>query len=238
MSLKTHVAAWENTALHNEALHAAFTENVDATLWLKAHRDYIEANQHGFGDRAFHHLYKLLVDEMPPVFSFLEIGVFKGQVTSLVSLCAKQCGKEALVFGVTTLTNTEDVRCKYPEGDYAAWIKQVHDQFGVEQPELIVGKSSYPSVVKAVTVHDYDLVLIDGGHDLADVVFDIETYAPCVKVGGYLLMDDASITRLNVGSLWPGLEDVAQAVKDTLDKDERFKFQLCVGHLNLFRRVK
>jgi hypothetical protein len=50
-------------------------------------------------------------------------------------------------------------------------------------------------------------------------------------------MDDASIGRLNIGNLWPGLEEVAQAVKDHLDNDPRFKFLLCVGHLNVFQRI-
>ncbi len=231
---QSRVDAWKNEHMHNEALHAAFAENVDALPWLRAHRDFIESAQFGFGDRPFHWLYWLLVQQMPQDFAFLEVGVFKGQVTSLIALCAKQCAKNAVVFGVTTLKNTPDVRCRYPDGDYAKWIAEIHNKFEVPQPLLIVGRSDDPKVIQAVQLRSYDLVLIDGSHDYLDVVHDIENYAKCVKMGCFLLMDDASINRLNVGTCWSGLEDVAQAVKDTLDKDERFKFLMAVGHLNVF----
>lgn len=229
---------WRNTDDYNVGFHSELTLLVNKDPVLKAHRDFVESAQFGFGDRAFHWLYWLLVQQMPQDFTFLEVGVFKGQVLSLVALCAKQCAKNATVFGVTTLQPTCDVRCKYPAGDYASWIAEIHNKFSVPQPLLIVGRSDDPKVIQAVQLRSYDLVLIDAGHDYKDVVNDIGNYAGCVKVGGILLMDDSSIGRLNIGSLWPGLEDVAQAVKDTLDKDERFKFLMCCGHLNVFERAK
>jgi hypothetical protein len=237
--LQAFVDLWRNEDAYNNDFHARCTKMVDESKLLKEHRDWIEANQFGFGDRAFHCIWLALMAQMPPDFSFLEIGVFKGQVLSLVGLIAKTMEKKAHIYGVTTLTNTEDVRCRYPAGDYKGWINQIHEHFQVQKPILIVGKSSNPTVVEQCTgFAPYDLVYVDGSHDYPDVVFDIKTYAPMTKAGGFLVMDDASINRLNVGSCWSGLEDVAQAVKDHLDNDPRFKFLLACGHLNLFQRVK
>ena len=238
--LQAYVDAWRNEDAYNNHFHAEMTARTNETPYLKAHRDWIEGNQHGFGDRAFHYCWKMLVDAMPQEFSFLEIGVFKGQVLSLVGLVARECGKTANIYGATTLTNTEDMRCRYPQGDYEMWIYQIFDVFKVsmERVHLIEGRSDAPKVIEEVRKREYDCAYIDGGHDLADVVSDIHNYAPQVKVGGFFVMDDSSIGRLNVGSAWPGLEDVAQAVKEHLDTDERFRFMLAVGHLNVFYRVK
>lgn len=230
--------SWKNEDDWNNGFHKALTERVAGDPILSQHREWVKANQFGFGDDPFHAVWHELVRSMPNDFAFLEIGVFKGQTISLVALCAKVMGKNATVFGVTTLSNTEDVRCRYPAGDYAAWIKQIHDQFQVPQPELIVGKSNDPKVIQAVQVHDYDLIYIDAGHDYRDVVSDIQNYAGHVRPDGFLIMDDSSINRLKVGSCWPGLEDVAKAVADHLDKDERFKFLFACGHLNVFQKVK
>lgn len=237
--LKAFTDLWRNDDAYNNEFHARCTKMVDESAPLKEHRDWIEQNQFGFGDRAFHCIWMVLIDQMPSAFSFLEIGVFKGQTISLVALLAKVIEKKATIYGVTTLSNTPDVRCRYPDGDYAGWIRQIHERFQVQQPILIVGKSNVPAVAhKCAGFAPYDLCYVDASHDYQDVVFDIKTYAPMVKVGGILVMDDASIGRLKVGSCWPGLEDVAKAVKDHLDNDPRFRFLFCVGHLNVFLRVK
>ena len=232
-----YVEKWRNEDAYNNWFHTHLGILTDSDSLLKRHRDWVEEHQFGFGDRPFHSVWRLLVDQMPQSFSFLEIGVFKGQALSLVGLLAKSMKKQAFVFGVTTLTNTEDVRCKYPTGPYLDWINEIHNAFEVSQPCLIVGKSNEAGVLEKVA-GPYDMVYIDGGHDYADVVADIKNYAPKTKVGGFLIMDDASINRINIGNCWPGLEDVAQAVKDYLDNDERFKLLFACGHLNVFHRVK
>jgi hypothetical protein len=232
------VSGWRNDDAYNNAFHQELTQAVNERPHLKEHRDWVEANQFGFGDRPFHRVWEGIVETMPVEFAFLEVGVFKGQITSLVQLLAKLQNKVAVVFGVTTLTNTEDTRCKYPPGDYMAWINQIHNQFKVIPPELIVGKSTSPDVIEQVTSLVYHIVYIDAGHDYADVCSDITNYAPCVRVGGLLVMDDASINRLKIGNCWPGLEDVSKAVADLLDKDDRFKFLFCCGHINIFQRIK
>lgn len=239
--LQHYVDAWKNESAYNEAFHAELTAKVNGNLTLNAHRSWVEWHQHGFGDRPFHYIWKMLVDSVPDSFSFLEIGVFKGQVLSLVELLAKESNKQVLVCGVTTLSPTPDTICKYPDGDYFEWIREIYTAFGIvsKPPKLFIGKSDDEYLVSLVKPNQpFDAVYIDAGHDYSDVCADIHNYAPMVKPGGFLIMDDASIGRLNIGCLWPGFTDVAKAVSELLDKDERYKFLLACGHINLFQRVK
>ena len=58
-SLAAHVSRYRNTAEHNDRLHADFTRLTDTVPSLKAHRDWVEKRQWGFGDRAVHYLWRL-----------------------------------------------------------------------------------------------------------------------------------------------------------------------------------
>lgn len=239
MNFEMAVKEWKNEDKYNDDFHAACTVMVNATPRLREHRDWVEQHQHGFGDRAFHWIWHLLVGQMPETFRFLEVGVFKGQVLSLINLLTKIERRNADIYGVTTLANTEDTRCKYPEGDYIEWIKEIHKAFDLclIPLHLIVGRSSEPHVVEQARMRDYHIVYLDGGHDAPDVRQDIINYGPMVKVGGFLVVDDASIGRLRVGGCWPGLEDVAQAVADLIDKNPHYKFLFACGHLNVFQKL-
>src|SRR4051812_14785187 len=81
-----HCTVWET-----------FTANVNALPYLKAHRDYIEKHQYGYGDRPYHWMWKVVVDALPKSFSMLEIGVFQGQTLSLAALIAKHSDKQAKI---------------------------------------------------------------------------------------------------------------------------------------------
>ena len=52
---------------------------------LRDHRFFFATNGRGFGEDAFHVLWWMLLQELRPK-TFLEIGVYRGQVLSLVSL--------------------------------------------------------------------------------------------------------------------------------------------------------
>lgn len=102
--LQDWVRAYRNEAGSNERIHAEFTRRTDAVAWLKAHRDTIEARKWGHGDRAFHHLWFLLLQDLATrgrPLRLLEIGVFKGQVVSLWGVLANKLGVEARITGVS-----------------------------------------------------------------------------------------------------------------------------------------
>src|SRR5947208_1630471 len=52
-TLADYVTDYQNTAEHNDRLYQQFREMTDSIDWLKAHRDAIEANHWGMGDRAY-----------------------------------------------------------------------------------------------------------------------------------------------------------------------------------------
>ena len=92
-NLADHVARYENTAAGNDQVHAAFTQWTDANPLPKRHRDWVEANDWGYGDRAFHYLWWLIVNDLGKRFEApngLEIGVFMGQTISLWALIAHE----------------------------------------------------------------------------------------------------------------------------------------------------
>lgn len=233
---KSAVDEWRNENDYNNRFHADLATKVNGDSGLKAHRDWVEFNQYGFGDRPFHYVWKMLVDQMPHDFSFLEIGVFKGQVLSLVALLAQREKKDAAIFGITTLTNTPDKRCSYPIGDYLNWIMSIYSKFGLPwETTLWDGESNEPDVVAEATARIFDIVYIDGGHDYETIAHDLKTYGPRTKPEGFLVIDDSS-NLLNIGSCWPGLEEVSQAVRDILEPDTRFRHLFACGHLRVFQR--
>ena len=89
------VTSYENSAQGNDSLWEEFTHNTDTIPWLKAHRDHVEANNLGFGDRAFHYHWYLILQHLHRLhpdrpLEALEIGVYKGQVISLWGLISKK----------------------------------------------------------------------------------------------------------------------------------------------------
>lgn len=104
-SFEEACAAYTNTAEGNDAAHALFTAAVRADPVLHEHRTHIETHQLGFGDPAFHYLWKLLVAHSGrhPSPHFLEIGVFKGQVLSLWALLAGQLQVRASLHAISPL---------------------------------------------------------------------------------------------------------------------------------------
>ncbi len=111
-SLQICIEEYENTARSNDEFHQAFTELTNKVSFLKEHRDYIEQHKLGFGDRAFHYMWYLLVKDFKERGSgirALEIGVYKGQVISLWSLLSQKLGVTADISAITPLEGTEPV---------------------------------------------------------------------------------------------------------------------------------
>ena len=77
------------------------------------HRTYIEENKLGFGEKPFHSLWNEIVKTQKKEFNFLEIGVYKGQILSLVKLLSDRYNKELQYVGVTPLNNTGDKFSSY-----------------------------------------------------------------------------------------------------------------------------
>ena len=132
---------------------------------------------------------------------------------------------------------------KYIRTDYLQRIKELHSKFALpfDEGQLVKGDSTSPEIVeKAGALGPFDIVYIDGCHEYDFVVKDIKTYGGMVKIGGYLVMDDAS-NRLHIPQgrlMFRGKEGVSRAVQDKIVGNPMWKEVLVVLHNRVFRRVR
>lgn len=228
-NLKEAVALWSDTPDAHKALNEAFTENVNANPKLKGYRDWIEEKIFGFGERSFLWMWKLIVDELPTDFNFLEIGVFRGQILGAIRMLAPK----AKVTGITPLTSEGG----HWESDYAADIALLHKTFKLKQPKIIKGLSTDAEVIEQAGKDMYDAIYIDGGHSYDVAKSDIYKYSSFVKVGGYLVIDDCANKYNLPEGYFKGIDEVSRAVDELLPNDY-YRELFSVVHNRVFQRIK
>jgi hypothetical protein len=212
----------------HKLINETFTEKVNANPKLKAYRDWIEEKAFGFGERSFLWMWKLLIDDIPAP-EFLEIGVFRGQILGLIRMLSPK----ASITGITPLDSTDG----HWESDYAADIKLLHSTFKLKQPRIIKGLSTDADVLGEAGKKLYDIVYIDGGHTYEVAHHDIYRYSSFVKIGGYLVIDDAGNKFNMPEGYFKGIEAVSKAV-DELLPNEFYEEVFNVVHNRVFRRIK
>lgn len=226
---------WKNSPAHNKKLNETFAAAVNADPTLKAHRDFVEQNVFGFGERSFQWLHKIIVDEMPVNFSFMEIGVFKGQILSLYKMLADVAGKSVTRYGVTPLSTAGGVW----ESDYKRDIEYIHNTFKLEKDyQLLVGLSTDPEIIKEAQNLSVDVLYIDGGHDYATVVSDIVNYIPIIKPGGYLVIDDCANDMSMPWGYFTGIKEVTDATGSIMNAHPDYEFMFNVVHNKVWRKLR
>lgn len=212
-TLDDFVASWCDKQAVHVALRDDFDLSVNQDPELKAHRDYIEAGAWGFGERSFHWLWKLIVDTMPTNFTFLEIGVHRGQVPSLIALLALRTNRKANIIGVSPYSGKDTG----PERDYRIDVTQLHEHFKQPVPTMVVGDSVALQIVEITReLGPFNIVYIDGSHATTDVTSDILNYAPMLVPDGILVMDD-SANRFDLPwGMFAGHQSVSVAVDSLL----------------------
>jgi hypothetical protein len=236
MTLIEYSKEWKDTPEYHKEIHDTFIGFVNDNPKLKEHRDFVEGHVMGFGERSFYWLHKLIVDEMPDKFKFLEIGVFKAQILSLYKILAEMSGKSVTRFGVSPMDSSGGVW----ESDYFADVARMHKQFNTKQDYTIYHGSSTDATIieKSVKTAPYDMLFIDGSHEYDDVVLDLVNYSPLVKSGGYLLIDDACNDMNEPFGFFQGIEPVTRAVLEweKTEIGQEFEFVFNVVHNRLYRR--
>ena len=236
MTLKEYSQHWVDTPEFHSLIHDTFIGLVSDNQKLKAHRDFVESNAFGFGERSFGWLFKLIVDEMPKNFSFLEIGVFRGASLSLIKLLANISDKMVKRYGVSPMDNSDG----HWDSDYFHDVYHIHWSFDLKPDYTIYhGSSTEERIIKkALNTAPYDILYIDGGHTREVVDSDLLHYPQMVKSGGYLIVDDCCNDMKMPWGFFQGIQPVTDAVLEWEQTDigKEFEFIFNVVHLKVYKR--
>jgi hypothetical protein len=248
---KSLAGAYKNTAEGNDRIWLEFTRLTDTIPELRVHRDYVEANSWGFGDRAFHMMWLFLLSSVRRTYGSiraLEVGVYKGQILSLWHLIGRLLNVSVSSVGISPLRGTASqtptkatlramrhARSYYPDSDYRGDVHQIFADFslGTDALTLIEGHSQDAGVRKRVSKQCFDVVYVDGDHRASIARRDLRVYQRLVAANGYLVVDDAG-TDLPGTKFWKGLPEVtdALAVVDAKEFDNIFN----IGHNRIYQR--
>lgn len=235
MNINTLKSSWVDNKSYHKEIHESFSDNVRNDSLLNKHRSWVTSNIWGFGEDSFHWFWKLLVDEMPKQFSFMEIGVFRGQILSLINVLSKFIGKEATVYGISPLDNSDG----HWDSDYEKDVATIHKHFNVADKYTIYkGLSTDENIIqKAKKTSPYDIIYIDGSHQYEDVVSDFKYYAPMVKSGGYLVVDDCNNDLHMEFGFFQGIDAVTMAKIEYMQQyPNDWEFIFSVVHISVFRK--
>lgn len=201
---------------------------------LREHRKYFSSNGRGYGENAFTAMWWELLREFRPR-QLLEVGVFRGQTLSLWQMVADELNYSAEVWGISPLSEVGDEVSLYPDLDYQLDIQMHFRHFGLQQPKLLRSLSQSSSAVELIRGSSWDLIYLDGSHDLDVVRADAEVAIQGLPDKGILVMDDASLYTDYVPFRFsfaghPGPSMVAdQVAKDLVE------IGAC-GHLRVFQK--
>lgn len=251
---------YECSAQGNEAVFARLGELTDGIDWLKAHRDFVEANAWGMGYRPFHFMWLMILKDAAERFGAvraMEIGVHKGQVTSLWGMIGKRLGIPVEITAISPFAGNQPklriVRSflkrfsktyqarraagsLYYDEDFLGATREIYEKFagGFDSVRVVKGLSTDPGVHAKVARDRFEVIYIDGDHSYESVKSDVRWYAPLVVPGGYLVMDDAAYF-LPGGTFHKGYESVSRACDECVPP-LGFDNVLNVGHNRVFRR--
>lgn len=233
MNLTNVKDTYTNTEEWNKWVHETFCNEVNQVPELKELRDWVEQNAFGFGERSFYWMWKLIVDEMPQEFTFLEIGVFRGQTTTLIQILAKMAGKKVKVYGVTP----QDATDGHWDSDYPMDIFTIEKRYNVPHIHIFKGLSTDPKIIEEVSKQTFDIVYIDGGHTYEVIKSDLLNYPQLTN--DFLVIDDcANAFKLPFG-YFAGIESVSKAVDEVLPpigNKPNFDYLFNVVHNRIWRK--
>ena len=203
----------------------------------RMHRAYFAKAHRGFGEEAFHTMWSLLVAEFRPI-KFLEIGVYRGQVLSLVSLLQRRHGITGSVCGISPFLPVGDSVSRYRGGiDYQQDTLQNFRHFNLPAPILCKAYSTDPEARRFMASETWDLIYIDGNHDYPVVSSDWQAGSAHVKSGGLIVLDDSGLTTSYQAPAFatrghPGPSRVALEIDRAA-----FREVLQVGHNRVFQKI-
>jgi predicted O-methyltransferase YrrM len=232
---------YEDTEENSRTIVENFRKATDEIKELKEHRDFIEYHQkelgiiYGHGDRSLSYFWKLLIDEMPENFKFLEIGVYKGQILSLIQMLANSSFKNPKIYGVTPLFDPD-----FANYNRLPYIEKLFEKFNLtmKNTTVIDGLSQNPEIIEKVKeTAPYDIIYVDGDHSYAATVSDIENYGAMLKIGGFMVVDDCNNNKKISNEYYGGIHEVSLAVGDCLEKNPNYQEILTCMHVRVWQKI-
>lgn len=235
MTLETLKAEYQNTPEYHVHINDLFTQLVNQDNQLRPHRDWVQGNVFGFGEKSFWWLWKTLLAELPGNAKAIEIGVFKGATISLWQMLRP----DLLVYGVSPMNGDGT---GWTEDDYWAHLNRIYNTFNkgldpVMLPIIFEGYSEDAEIIRRAT-REYDLCYVDGGHSYETALSDLNNYGAMVKSGGYLAIDDCMCdAAFPPSGYFTGIAEVTKAKQDYMaENGEKWDFVFSVVHLAIYRR--
>jgi cephalosporin hydroxylase len=139
----------------------------------------------------------------------VEIGAFHGQTTVFMAKVLELLGRRLPILSIDPFERAVPDPLN-PQGNYAAFMGNVlAHRYGHQcMPLAAFSHDAAPVVPSRIGV-----LVVDGGHHYPIVSGDLRLYAPKVRPGGYMFIDD-------YGGAYP---DVMQAVDEYLTADSPFE---------------
>lgn len=206
-------------------------------LQLRQHRAYFSRKRRGFGEDAMHVEWFLLFRELMPA-SFLEIGVYRGQVLSLAAMLAGINGAPCFVQGISPFSPAGDSVSVYSNNlDYLEDTLEHFRHFSLPPPSLLKAFSTDAEAVTVIQSRTWDLIYIDGNHDYPVARQDWEVCSKQIRVGGVIVLDDAGLDSGFRPPIFafgghPGPSRLAREIDP-----KQFREILQVGHNRAFQRI-
>ena len=203
---------------------------------LRKHREYFKRNKRGFGEDAFHVMWEGLCQALFPA-SFLEIGVYRGQVISLIALLTRNLGRKCEVCGVSPFSDLGDSVSRYSRSvDYFEDTGNNFTAFGFNSPWLIRGKSAEAGVVQEFSSRSWDMIYIDGNHEYEAVAQDFANCAKVLSPGGKIILDDSArhTSYRPPPFATPGHPGPSRLASEI--QGQGYREILCVGHNRVFEK--
>lgn len=203
---------------------------------LRAHRAYFLDDFRGFGEDAFHAMWWRLARQFRPG-QFLEIGVYRGQVISLLSLLAELEAFPCEVTGISPFSDDGDSVSVYrSDVDYLADTLAHFRAHHLPKPGLVRAYSTDPAALAVIRSRAWDMIYIDGSHDYEVALKDWQACSEAVKPGGLIILDDAGLgTSYHPPRFATAGHPGPSRVAAEIDR-RRFSEILQVGHNRVFRK--